>query len=236
MNIKNLLALTFLSVFVSVGTSLYGQILNPELKAELDSIMILDQGTRQLLDQNISKEKKQELLEKTGYTQDEFDANPWGIIHKHDVANQKRMYEILDQYGYPGKSMVGSPTNLSAWLVIQHSEAIEKYLPMIREAGKQGELPLTYVALMEDRFLMNQGKEQLYGSQAWGSPLKNSDDQDEQIYIIWPVKDPDHVNERRKKLGFSTTVEEYAKQMAIEYKVYTLEEAKSMFKRIPGDL
>lgn len=218
-------------------TGLSAQELNLELKAELDSILTLDQGTRQLMDPNISSEKKAEILEKIGYTAKEFDANPWGIVHRHDVSNQKRVFEILDQYGYPGASMVGTPTHLTAFLVVQHSEAIEKYLPMIREAGAQGELPQTYVALMEDRYLMNQGKEQLYGSQAWGSPLIESDNgKEEQVYFIWPIKDPETVNERRASLGFSSTVEEYAKRMDIDYKVYTLEEVKRMFKHLPEAL
>lgn len=219
----------------TLGTGVYAQNLNLELKAELDSIMTLDQGTRQLLDQSISTEKKSEILEKIGYTAEEFDANPWGIIHKHDQLNQKRIYEIIEEHGYPGKSMVGEPTNLSVWFVLQHSDAIDHYLPMIKEAGEKGELPLTYVALMEDRYLMNQGKEQLYGSQAWGSPLKNSD-HEEQVYFIWPIKDAETVNERRATLGFSTTIEEYARSMDIEYKNYTLEEVKRRFKNLPEAL
>lgn len=223
--------LLLLTCFLYQGLS--GQSINTELKAELDSIMTLDQGTRQLLQQGLDNTKKAEILEKIGYTQDEFEANPWGIIMKHDSINQKRVYEILDEYGYPGKSMVGSPTNLAAWLVIQHSEAIEKYLPLIKEAGEKGEIPASYAAMMEDRYLMNLGKEQVYGTQAWGSPLKNSPDE-EQVYIIWPIKDPETVNQRREAIGFKTTVEEYAEQMDIDYKAYSLDQARNMFKRIPG--
>ncbi|WP_224488759.1 DUF6624 domain-containing protein [Robertkochia flava] len=229
---KAVYALALICFFSVSATS---QTVNLELKAELDSIMTLDQGTRQLTDQNITKEKKSEILQKIGYTEKEFDANPWGIITKHDSLNQKRIYEILDQYGYPGKSLVGTPTHLSAWLVIQHSGAIEKYFPLIKEAGEQEELPMQYVGLMEDRLLMQQGREQVYGTQAWGSALKNAPKgKGDQVFIIWPIKDPETVNQRREQAGFTNTVEEYARQMEIDYKVYTLEEVKNMFKHLPG--
>ncbi|THD68982.1 hypothetical protein E7Z59_01235 [Robertkochia marina] len=217
-------------------SGLSAQELNYELKAELDSIMTIDQGTRQLMDPNTDPETRAKILNKLGYTQSEYDADPWGITLKHDSLNQKRVYEILDHYGYPGKTLVGTPTHMAAWLVIQHSDAIAKYLPIIKEAGKEGEIAATDVAMMEDRYLMHQGKEQIYGTQAWGAPLKNRPDRkEEMVFIIWPIKDPHLVNERRKEVGFTTTVEEYAQAMNIEYENYSLEEAKHMLKRTPGE-
>lgn len=220
----------YLFLFFIYGT-LNAQSINEELKAELDSIMNLDQSVRALLDTSITPEKKASLLEAIGHSEKEFYENPWGIIMKYDKSNQERVFQILEEQGYPGNSLVGTPTNAAAWYVIQHSDEIAKYLPLIKEAGARGELAMPYVAMMEDRHLMNTGREQIYGTQAYGSTITDPDTgKEEQVYFIWPISDPETVNERRKTIGYKTTIEEYAKKMDIEYRVYTIEEVKNRFK------
>mgnify|MGYP001560728744 CR=1 FL=1 len=50
------------------------------------------------------------------------------------------------------------------------------------------------VAYLEDRILVNEGKPQLYGTQFLeGAPR--------------PIKDPDHVDERRKSVGLESLAE-----------------------------
>ncbi len=52
------------------------------------------------------------------------------------------MEKVIEEYGYPGKSLVG-PSNMgTAFLVIQHSnqEVQEKYLPLLKQAADDGEL------------------------------------------------------------------------------------------------
>lgn len=213
-------------------TQLFCQTINLELKNELDSIMILDQSTRELLDPTITEERKSELLSKVGYTEEQFYSNPWGIIIQNDSINQQRVFNIIAKYGYPGKSMVGEPTNKTAWYVIQHSEFIEKYLPLIKEAGQNGELPMPYVAMMEDRYLMETGKEQMYGTQALGAKVTDKiTGEEKQVYFIWPIKNPETVNERRESIGFKNTIEEYAASMDIEYEVFTLDQINEMLKK-----
>jgi hypothetical protein len=46
--------------------------------------------------------------------------------------------------------------------------------------------------------------------------------------IIWPLKNPEKVNQLRQEAGFENTVEENAKRMNIDYKVYTLKEINEM--------
>ena len=86
------------------------------------------------------------------------------------------------------------------------------------------------VAMMEDRYLVNYGKEQIYGTQLYGSEVTDSISGEKQwIYIIWAIENPETVNERRKSIGFDTTIEEYAARLDIEYKIFTLDQAKEMF-------
>ncbi|NEV95096.1 hypothetical protein G3567_13220 [Psychroflexus sp. YR1-1] len=223
---------TLIFIFSFLSSTIYSQSINTELKARLDSILVLDQAPRALMDPNISDELKTKYLGKLGLTEDEYDKNKWGIVIKYDSINLKRVEKIINEYGYPGKSLVGEPTNRAVWYVIQHSDKIAKYLPIIKEAGEKGEIPMTSVAMMEDRFLMESGKEQVYGTQVWGGDITDEKTgKKKREYIVWPIKNPKNINEIRKSAGFKKTIEEYALDLDVEYKIYTLEQVKLMFDK-----
>ena len=124
--------------------------------------------------------------------------------------------------------MVGEPENTAVWYVLQHSplEVIEEYMPVIKEASEKGELPKHLVGMMEDRVLMYKDEPQIYGTQGKQITLNSG----EAKWIIWPITNPQEVNERRKEVGFKTTVEENAQRMGIQYEVISLEELKTMSK------
>jgi hypothetical protein len=56
---------------------------------------------------------------------------------------------ILDRYGWLGAQEVG----------------MEKYLPMIQKAEKEGKILSSNLAIPEDRVAMRKGEKQIYGSQ-----------------------------------------------------------------------
>jgi hypothetical protein len=85
-----------------------------------------------------------------------------------DSSNVKRVVVIIKQYGYPGKTLVGEPTNEAVFYVLQHSTVIDKYLPLIEKAVKEKQLPFHLYAMMKDRSLMYNKKEQIWGTQAKG--------------------------------------------------------------------
>lgn len=177
-------------------------IINEKLKAQLDSIIKLDQAGRGAGDISWTE---QVLI---------------------DSTNTVFVEKIFKEYGYPGKSLVGKETSNVAWLVIQHSNKIGEYLPLIKEAGEKEELEFSAVAMMEDRYLMQQGKEQIYGTQ--GKTINMDSDS---ISLIWPIKDHESVNDRRKEAGFNETIEEYCERlMGVPYKIYTIEEIKKLDK------
>jgi len=68
--------------------------------------------------------------------------------------------------------------------------------------------------MMEDSYLMRKGQEQIYGTQskAYGSSPA----------FIWPIKDPEEVNERRKEAGFTQTIEEYSKELIGDDFIYSI--------------
>ena len=220
---KQLLLIGF--IFLScVGYSQNG--INKDLKIELDSIMKSDQILREFVDSETSEDRKKEILKEVGRENDpSFRKNIWSAINKQDSINLIKIEKIIAVYGYPGKSLVGEPTNESAWFVIQHTSKIANYLPMIEEAAKKGEIPFTKYAMMQDRYLTQQGKEQIYGTQGQGKQITNKETGKKEFFnYISPIQNPEKVNELRKKAGFTSTVEENAKRLGIEYKVYTLDE------------
>lgn len=149
--------------------------LNEGLKKELDEIMRLDQEYRMLFDTETTPEKKDDLLKTLHIDQEDFKKKNWMLVAEQDSINLQKVEKIISQYGYPGKTLVGEPTNKAVWYVIQHSNKIGKYLPLIKKAEKQKEIPFIWVAMMEDRYLMGKNKEQVYGTQGAGELSKDKD-------------------------------------------------------------
>ncbi|MEM9934100.1 MAG: DUF6624 domain-containing protein [Bacteroidota bacterium] len=168
------------------------------LSERLVELYDLDQAKRMKLFTNqVSEEEKPGFLKK---------------LIEQDALNQREVIQILDTYGWLPLSAVGEKAATSLFLVIQHADVaiMEKYYPLIKVQAEQQEANPMYVAMMQDRILMYQGKRQIYGSQASSRPSSNNKGKES---FIWPIEDPDGVNERRKAVGFPMTVEENADRL-----------------------
>jgi len=199
-NLKLFVVLIFFSVLLSLGFYLgfRNAKLDRTLIAELDSILKADQEIRFKLI-NAYKES----------------GDTASILRKMkviDSTNLIRITGILDKHGWIGEDKIGWPGVSSIFAVIQHSplEVQEKYLPEMREAVKKGNARSNQLALLEDRVLMFQGKEQIYGSQARTDSLG--------ITKFWPIKDEKNVNWRRFFAGLGP-IQKYARSMGFEYKL-----------------
>jgi len=205
--------------------------INIELKKELAQIYKDDQIYRELTQSNITPERKAEIIKEKNLSQKDVGSGLIKIMDDQDQKNLIKVEKIIEKYGYPGKSMVGEPENYAVWYVIQHSPKIEKYFPLIKKAADEKELPFRLYAMMLDRKLMYDNKEQIYGTQI-RSVFSTKDGKTETLSFVWPIKDPDHVNELRKNSGFDRTIEDYAKDAGgFEYKKYTLKEALELQKK-----
>lgn len=160
--------------------------LNRSLVTILDTIYNDDQQYRKKID---------EIEEKYGWKSQEV-IDYWKIIIKKDSINLIKVKKILDQYGWLGTDVVGSQGNNTLFLVIQHADIAtqEKYLPMMREAVKNGKARGSSLALLEDRVALGQGKKQVYGSQI-------SQDPETGEHYVLPLIDPDYVDQRRAEVG-----------------------------------
>lgn len=196
--------------------------INMPLKKQLDSVMVLDQKYRDTLMLLMDPTKQDSMAKSLKLTINQANGYYWTLQNRLDSLNVVFIEGVFRKYGYPGKSMVDTPANESAWYIIQHSPKIHQYIGMMKKAADESELPFHLYAMMLDRDLMDEGKEQIYGTQVTCRQFKKLKDQ----CIVWPIKDPDKVNERRKKAGFKQTVEQNATRLGVTYRVIKIDEVK----------
>lgn len=87
-------------------------------------------------------------------------------VHRRNAA---RLRAILDQHGWPGRSLVGERAADAAWEVLQHAigdpELQRGALPLLQAATEAGEARPAQVAHLEDRIAFFEGRPQRYGTQ-----------------------------------------------------------------------
>lgn len=148
-----------------------------ELVRRLAKVQDLDQNLRGSISKETDAEEKSRILEQQ---------------RKLDLANLEVIEKIIDEHGYPGRSLVGIEYEMVAFLVIQHSggETIGKYLPLIKTAISNQELQPKVYPYLFDRFEVSNGRPQHFGTQR---KLDTNE--------LFPLIDAKNVNERRKQYG-----------------------------------
>jgi hypothetical protein len=180
---------------------------NPELRDELLNLGEEDQQHRLVLHELFTKYPDgipQSETEKVLELQKAQDA-----IDQRNIA---RLEEIVAQYGWPGKSLVGDKAAQAAFLIVQHAELAyqEKYLPILKDAVSKKEARPSEVAMLEDRVLMRQGKSQIYGTQLVSDASSGGKLQ------LHPIEDEANVDRRRADVGLPP-LREYLKLFGLEY-------------------
>lgn len=198
---------------------------NPRLKHELDSIRGQDQRYRRIM-ARLRKGRADSLAGALSVPASQVFTYALTRMQQADSSNLRRVEEIIWRYGYPGQTLVGRPTNEAAWRVLQHSTKIPQYLIWVKGAAEAGEIPFRLYAEMLDRKLMDDGQEQVYGTQWAGyTVLDHATGRQHTIGLIWPIKDPQHVDKRRREAGFATNLAESSDRLGIPYIPVSLEYA-----------
>lgn len=163
--------------------------LDRALVARLDSIYLDDQRYRKELDA---------VADKHGWDSQEVQFLR-STIKEKDSINLVKVKKILDERGWLGKGIIGGQGNTTLFLVIQHADIAtqRKYLPMMREAVKNGNANASNLALLEDRVALGIGKKQIYGSQI------GRNEETGENYVL-PLEDPDNVDARRASVGLGS--------------------------------
>lgn len=111
-----------------------------------------------------------------------------------DQANLKKIAAIIDVHGWVGPEQVGRLASNALFIVIQHAEldVQRRYLPKVREAVKQPFADASWLAYLEDRIAIREGRKQRYGTELWSAngQLDHTS-----------LEDPENIDERRAKLG-----------------------------------
>jgi len=171
--------------------------MNEELKLKLISMKDKD------------LEMKNSIL-KQGSLYDGY-AEEMEVLH---IQNAKELKKIINENGWPGKSLVGKEAADAAFTIAQHAisspDLQRHFLVELKKAVSKGEATQIQEACLEDRILFNQGKPCLYGMLF---------DWDEPGNLVANVDDETLVNKRRKKLGLqplSEAVERHRQEIENE--------------------
>lgn len=111
-----------------------------------------------------------------------------------DSLNLVLVSNILSQHGYPRKELVGEFANQAVWLVFQHAnlDYQKRFLPQLEEAVSRGDVAPLFLALLQDRIDVREGRPQRYGTQI--------DDKGK----LAPLLDATRVNQWRQEVGLPT--------------------------------
>lgn len=171
---------------------------NPELRDELLAMMVEDQAVRTGIPPPGDTRTAEELFA------------AWNSV---DAANAERMREILDEFGWPGWSLVGEDGALAAWVLIQHADLEpdlqERGLVLLEAAVEADDASPGDLAYLVDRVRVANGERQVYGTQVTTGP-------DGEIMPRTPIEDEANVDARRAAAGLSTLAEYYAELRAME--------------------
>ena len=130
------------------------------------------------------------------------------LVHEE---NNKRIIEIVKKYGWPLESEVGEDGAEAAWLIVQHAvlepEFQEQCIGLLKQAVEIGEAKGWFLAYLQDRVLIRQGKPQMYGTQ---HEVVNG------CMKPMETESPEEVNKRRELLGIWTQ-EEHTASLQSDY-------------------
>lgn len=173
------------------------------LKDKLEKMYQNDQKYRLVMEAE-SPSKRDSIMSVYSISQDSLGTDFFAKQTVLDKQNIELLNQIIEERGYPGKSLVGELNKDVAWSIIMHSNSIESHIEKVKLAAEKNELTYTKAAEMEDLYLMNKGEEQIYGTQT--AYIKNE-------VRIWPIKDVEGVNIIRKDAGFTQTIQEYTRAL-----------------------
>ncbi len=164
-------------------------------------------------DQKIREEQRQQFSILTGKDIDEKKyteetSRMRGVMEELDKRHTEEMRKIIEEYGWPGKKMVGAEANNYAWLLVQHAVHDEDFqkrcLGLLKQSIQEGDSEAKHAAYLEDRILVRSGLKQKYGTQFRGSKTGKQ--------TPYPIEDLDNLEERRKSVGLGLFLE-YKKRM-----------------------
>ena len=136
------------------------------IKNLIDNTFIKDQENRNKLDLNIDRE------------------------------NSRLIESIVEKCGFDEIIKTGKDAVYKTFMIVQHGpkDLRKKYIEYFKKLNELGLLDSNVLALMIDRILTEEGKEQLYGTQFRINKITGE-------IVFYPILDPDNLDFRRKEMN-----------------------------------
>lgn len=112
------------------------------------------------------------------------------LIYIVDMLHHQRIRWIIDTFGYPTKEMIGTDTLKKFFLLIQH---VPYDTALQEQCLEHCDFEPNETAHLTDRIRINQGREQMFGTQRQRGP--------DGTFELAPVEDRENLNERRIRIG-----------------------------------
>ncbi len=123
-----------------------------------------------------------------------------------NARQANRLAEIIDEQGWPGRSVVDADGAHAAWFTAIHAIGLPDFqrraLPLLQDAVSRGDADPAMAAMLEDKIAFMERRPQRYGSQFdWG---------DDGELEPWTLEDPEHVDEWRAEVGLGPLAQKVA--------------------------
>lgn len=119
------------------------------------------------------------------------------------VTHQKRIAEIFDLHGFVGYDLAGKEGSDNFWVLVQHSDHLPNFqrevLSDMKKHVDKGNATPSYYAYLVDRVNLNNGAEQIYGTQFTYNEIGQA--------IPKNMTDTTGIDNRRKSLGLKPMIE-----------------------------
>ena len=156
----------------------------------------LQNKLEKLIDEDQLYRKRRELV-----LQENGDKNKINVIEDSMAITDKRhvkfMRDLIHKYGWLSRDEVGDNGATAIWAIVQHADDDIEFqktsLELLKKVCASGKVSRTEVALLTDRILISEKKQQLYGTQ-----LKRSKSNGKWYPI--DLFDPPNVDKRRAEM------------------------------------
>jgi len=158
----------------------------------------------------LSKPSLREALKKM-WKRDQDLVGKWDQQKVVVDQNTLRLNRIIDQYGWPTRSMVGKDGSWMAWAIAQHSQDIHfqrKCLKLLEKTLATNEPEPVLYAELYDRICRNTNHKQKFGQ---AIIEKNG------VKKFYPIENKPGVDARRASIGL-VPLQVYANENHVEYK------------------
>ena len=109
--------------------------------------------------------------------------------------NTRKLQEIVDEIGWPTISVFGKESAMQAWDIVQHvkpNSAFHSHCLELMKQCTEGDVEKSWIAHLEDRIRVNNGKPQLYGTEF----RRNADGH----FEPFPIESVTKLDERRQAM------------------------------------